>query len=74
MRLKWPLCRLLLSLYVRRSLLLLGRLELQQQQEELQQQEEEEEEQEQEEDRLEVRIPAGAVQLVAAVAAVAAVV
>ena len=64
---------LLLSLYVLRSLLLLGRLELQHQQE-LQQEQEEEEEQEQQEDRLEVRFPVGAVEVVADVAVVVAVV
>ena len=72
-RLKWQLCWLLFSLYVLRSLLLLGRLELQHQQE-LQQEQEEEEEQEHEEDRLEVRFPVGAVEVVADVAVVVAVV
>ena len=65
---------LLLSLYVLRSLLLLGRLELQHQQELQQQEQEEEEEQEQEEDRLEFRFPVGAVEVVHAVAVVVAVV
>ena len=51
----WQLRWLLFSLYVLRSLLLLGRLELQQQQQQEQQQEEEEEEQEHEEDLLAMR-------------------
>jgi len=52
----WQLRWLLFSLYVLRSLLLLGRLELQQQQQQEQQQEEEEEEQEHEEDLLAMRV------------------
>ena len=53
----WQLRWLLFSLYVLRSLLLLGRLELQQQQQQQQQQqEEEEEEQEHEEDLLAMRV------------------